>query len=390
MAENTKIEWASHTFNPWIGCTKVAPGCQNCYAEELIATRFGKVRWGPKGTRVKTVASNWNKVLKWDRDAKCQYDHNGDGDCHIHRNGCPRPRVFCASLADVFEDWTDVIHDNIEKVLYRCPDCGTDQPSRVDCVECGGRLRETELSDLRHDLFKLIDATPHLDWMLLTKRPENILGMWPKKQHGAHHHRVECSCKECLYRHNAWLYTSVSDQETANRNIPRLLDCRGLVPVLGLSAEPLLDEVNLSAIPSHNGIPDTVLNPECWGDCDCGGDPGCFKNGGGGKLAGLDHVIVGGESGPNARPCQVDWVESIVAECQESDVPVFVKQLGANAVSLHPYTPSMNSKEAWLGRVQDAKGGNADEWPESLRVRELPLVRATSSKRENQPTGPTR
>lgn len=87
MAENSGIEWTDNTFNPWMGCTKVSPACQNCYAERDFDHRYGKVNWGPKGTRVKTSDANWRKPLKWNREAE------KDGG---------RLRVFCASLADVF------------------------------------------------------------------------------------------------------------------------------------------------------------------------------------------------------------------------------------------------------------------------------------------------
>src|SRR3954468_1422847 len=85
--ENSKIEWTDHTFNPWIGCQKVSPGCDHCYAEALMDTRWGKVEWGPHGERKRTSEANWKQPLKWARQA------NGR-----------RPRVFCASLADVFDN----------------------------------------------------------------------------------------------------------------------------------------------------------------------------------------------------------------------------------------------------------------------------------------------
>ncbi len=87
MAENSKIEWTTHTFNPWIGCQKVSPGCDHCYAEALMDTRWGKVKWGPHGERKRTSEANWKQPLRWAKAA----------------NGT-RPRVFCASLADVFDN----------------------------------------------------------------------------------------------------------------------------------------------------------------------------------------------------------------------------------------------------------------------------------------------
>lgn len=88
MAENSNIEWTDHTFNPWIGCTKVSQGCKFCYAETLMDQRYGKAKWGPKGTRNRTSVSYWKQPLKWNREAAAEG---------------MRKRVFCASLADVFE-----------------------------------------------------------------------------------------------------------------------------------------------------------------------------------------------------------------------------------------------------------------------------------------------
>jgi protein gp37 len=88
MGENSKIAWTDHTFNPWVGCEKVSAGCAHCYAEALMDTQYGKVEWGPNGTRIRTAAANWKKPLKWNREAAALG---------------VRRKVFCASLADVFE-----------------------------------------------------------------------------------------------------------------------------------------------------------------------------------------------------------------------------------------------------------------------------------------------
>lgn len=121
MAENSKIEWTDHTFNPWIGCTKVSPACDNCYAEAMMDTRYGRVKWGSGEDRQRTAAANWRNPLKWERDAA--------------KSGS-RPFVFCASLADVFDNEIDPAW--------------------------------------RRDLFNLIKATPNLIWLLLTKRVGNV------------------------------------------------------------------------------------------------------------------------------------------------------------------------------------------------------------------------
>lgn len=131
MAENSKIEWTTHTFNPWRGCTKVSEGCRNCYAETMSG-RNPKVLgvWGPSGTRVVASEAMWREPLKWNADAAKRGVH---------------ARVFCASLADVFEGPETMPADAWPKVR-------------------AARVR----------LFHLMNATPHLDWLLLTKRPENV------------------------------------------------------------------------------------------------------------------------------------------------------------------------------------------------------------------------
>jgi protein gp37 len=247
MGENSKIEWTDHTFNPWIGCTKVSTGCKFCYAETLMDTRYGRAKWGTNGTRVRTSAANWKQPLKWNRQAE--------------KDGVRR-RVFCASLADVFED-------------------------------------RAELVEWRTDLFKLIDATPHLDWLLLTKRPENIKRMWR-----------EINDRGWLddRRHNVWLGTSVEDQATADERIPILAGTNGLCDVRFLSMEPLLGPVELSQV-----------DPSWW-------------------------VIVGGESGANARPMHPDWVRSIRDQCFERGCHFFFKQWGEYRPGLHPTLHTIHEK----------------------------------------------
>lgn len=124
MGDNTKIEWADKTFNPWIGCTKVSPACDGCYAEAMMDHRYGRVTWGAGEARQRTSISNWRKPVSWNRAAE-----KADGDVY----------VFCASLADVFDNEVDPAW--------------------------------------RSDLFALIAATPNLTWLLLTKRIGNVPGM---------------------------------------------------------------------------------------------------------------------------------------------------------------------------------------------------------------------
>lgn len=183
MGEVTAIEWTDHTFNPWFGCTKVSAACDNCYAEALMDTRWGKVTWGPGQPRVRTSAANWRQPIKWNRKAE------GTG---------TRPRVFCASLADVFD-----------AEVY---------------------------PTWRSDLFKLIADTPNLDWLLLTKRPQ-VAKKW---------------FESSPLPDNVWLGTTVEDQKMADLRIPILLSIPAKVRFL--SCEPLLGPVDLRCVaPTDSG-----------------------------------------------------------------------------------------------------------------------------------------
>lgn len=293
MSEHTKIQWTDHTFNPWMGCTKVSAGCANCYAEELMDHRHGKARWG-NHPRVRTK-SPWRDVVRWDRAAAI------DG---------VRRRVFCASLADVFED-------------------------------------APGLDEIRADLWPLIERCQSLDWQLLTKRPENITRMVPRSWITAP-------------LPNVWLGTSIEDQESANRRINWLLQAPAAVRFL--SCEPLIGAVNLRRV-DHEG---NAFIDSLGGRASV---PGAVI-----AVPRINWVIIGGESGPGARPCCVPWIRSIVEQCQASSVPVFVKQMGSRAgwrtSSMAPHPGN------WVGwKLDDRKGGDPAEWSEDLRVRQFPEVR---------------
>jgi protein gp37 len=301
MGQDSNIEWTHHTFNPWMGCTKVSAGCANCYAENLMDTRYGKVKWGDNGTRV--VKKDWSEPRKWNRLAAAAGE---------------RHRVFCASLADVFEDRPELIEPRVR-------------------------------------LMKLIHATPHLDWLLLTKRPQNIMQAIRACARLIHEHEIDDGTGPILMLNkwiadippaNVWIGTSIENQATADERIPHLL--RVPAAVRFLSVEPLLGPVDL-----HEAFYRPRLGPN---------DP--YKRR---QTMGIDWVIVGGESGAKARSCDVGWIRSIVGQCVGANVPVFVKQLGANA-----RTSSNDDGGGWQFDFTDRKGGDMSEWPEDLRVRELP------------------
>lgn len=250
MAENSKIEWTDHTFNPWHGCTKVSPGCKNCYAErdDNRFTPKGTPRhWGPEAPRRFFPDKHWKNPLKWDKKA---------AELGV------RYKVFCGSMCDVFEDREDLhVH--------------------------------------RNRLYELIQDTPNLDWLLLTKRPERVNVEWPWKYQG-------------YILENIWMGTSVENQGQEHRIVElQKIPAR----VRFLSLEPLLGPVDLR----H------WLSP-CSYYCDHGG---MWPEGHRPGKPGIDWVIAGGESGTKARPMHPAWARSIRDQCAEAGVPFFFKQWGA-------------------------------------------------------------
>jgi protein gp37 len=313
MAE-TSIAWTHYTFNPWWGCVKVSPGCEHCYAEAW-AHRMGKDLWGPASTTERRFFgdAHWREPIVWARR---------------RRRGDARHLVFCASMADVFEE-----------------------------VGAAGRIPEA-----RARLWRLIEETPDLTWQLLTKRPENVARMVP----------VEW--ERDGWPANVWLLTTVEDQQRADERLPEFLCLRAKVK--GVSCEPLLGPLDLSRY-LRGWQPEPVhvcgSDPElCEARC-----PDVEQV----ESPRLSWVIVGGESGHEARPFDQAWARSIRDQCVDHRVPFFMKQCGSR-----PY----DSLVAWkmldrrrepspqeastLAAIEysDAKGGDVDEWPEDLRVRELP------------------
>lgn len=270
MGENSKIPWTHHTFNPWWGCQHDHTGCLHCYAEAL-AKRMGQ-GWGPEAPRRVTGEKNWAKVLVWNREAQ---------------EAGERRRVFCASMADVFDDWSGQVVNWFGDPLFTIDGDGAfTEPSYPGA-------RALRLDDVRKRLFHLIDATPWLDWLLLTKRPENVIRLWPD------HMKQRFSV---LHRPNVWLGTSVSDQKTAGEAIPELLKCRDLVPVLFLSAEPLVGPIDLRRI--YVGDPQMNINAQ----------------------EKVDWVIGGLESGPKFRDPGVEVLCNLARQAVEAGVPFWTKQ----------------------------------------------------------------
>lgn len=245
MGARTEISWCDATFNPWLGCTKVSPACHGCYAEAMMDLRYGRVEWGApgkgNGTRVRTSAANWKLPIKWNKEAGI---------------AGTRPRVFCASLADVFDNQVS--------------------------------------PEWREDLFELIAATPNLVWLLLTKRPQNIMKMI--RESGAFDNQGRRALPS-----NAALGTTCEDQQRADRNLTELLRAANeLRPAFTFgSFEPLLGPIDISL----------YLR----------------------TVPALGWVIAGGETDQGkhkARPSHHEWFQSLRDQCARTNTPFHFKQWG--------------------------------------------------------------
>ncbi len=244
--EESKIEWTNYTFNPWWGCAKVSVGCKNCYAEAWDA-RFKGDHWGENAPRRFFGDKHWNDPIRWNRKAEA---------------AGVRRRVFCASMADVFEEHAD-------------------------------STMNMSMDSERHRLWKMIEKTQHLDWLLLTKRPEN-------------HEMVPLAWQSGSRRPpNVWFGTTAENQEQADKRIPHLL--RAKWPALRfVSYEPALGPIQLLSSGFLSG-----------NNC-------------------VNWVIAGAESGGGARQMSDDWAREVRDECQATGVPFFYKQKaeGGKKISL--------------------------------------------------------
>ncbi len=335
MAE-TAIEWTSYkradgsivpgyTFNPVRGCERVSPACDHCYAEAMSRRNPAVLgEWGAEGKRAIAAESYWQYPLRWNKEAAKMGE---------------RRRVFCASLADVFED----------------------HPAWIKP---------------RRRLFDLIDSTSNLDWLLLTKRPENIRGMllktpWNRcSQCGAFSDLTDeeqredlfqldddedgWECRECgvdvsYDRLNVWMGTTVENQEQANKRIPHLLNVPARVRFL--SCEPLLGPLDLRNINHRLCDEDSSIKPVL-------GNVETYDALSGGRIHGrlgydserIDWVIAGGESGSHARPSHADWFRALRNQCQQSGVAFHFKQFGE-------WSPNVESFSDAQLRARDRTGG---------------------------------
>jgi protein gp37 len=312
MGAETKIGWTHSTFNAWHGCVKISPACTNCYAA-AFDKRTGHANWGLKAPRRFFGEKHWAEPLKWNASAQ---------------KAGERRRVFCGSMMDVFELHSDLV------------------------------TAERQQQE-RERLFTLIHQTRWLDWLLLTKRPENAAACLPLAWMGDG------------LPPNVWMGTTVENQEYADLRIPHLLKIP--VRVRFLSCEPLLGPIDVSR----------------WLPPRLQGDPPHWRRSvqmPDGPTDGVSWVIAGGESGAGHREHQLEWSRSLRDQCADAGVAYFFKQLGEAPTELDPYfrpdaigrllNPAGAPTRHRLQLAPRSKGESLDEIPADLRIREFPTVTA--------------
>ena len=366
MSEKTKIAWCDSTLNFWSGCTKVSPGCTNCYAEALSKNKFfggGKTigQWG-KGAPRQLHESAFSLALRLNKKpwicpvcghAMTEEESKGYKGCPVETFNRPnlvgkrqfdiamhaaqhhRRRIFSLSLGD----WLD---DEVP-------------------IEWLARMLDT------------IRQCDQVTWILCTKRPENWIPRmfqvqrYFRKELGVFVENDNTTRMENWNKGNApkniILLTSVENQEQADKRIPELLK----IPAAchGLSLEPLLGPVDLSKWIWKDACGCDENEPEAGDGFQC---KHCKDTH---AVTELDWLIVGGESGPKARPCNVEWIRLLVQQGKAAGVAKFVKQLGTRPEINHGTVSGYQTSNHTL-KLRDKKGGDPSEWPEDLRIREFP------------------
>lgn len=332
MAERTGIQFTHRTFSPWVGCTEVSPGCEHCYAARSTPARVHGVKWGKGEPRRKTI--DWTGPKRWNRK--------------------PWACVACG------EPTTIVPGSGGE-----CPKCGGMKTERTRLFFSLGDPFDEEVGlDLFTDFLQLIFETRELDWYLFTKRIQRARG----RLRDAAAYAVASGTRSKAFASwlrrwesgacppvNVWLIASTEDQTRLRQRVQPLLAFPAAVR--GISIEPMLGPVDLR------------------------GTPG---------VAELDWIVVGGESHDEpakARPCRVEWIESVVVQACELRVPVFVKQMGSRAFvnerDVFQWSPFSNmlqrcpdpdnpAKMVTRLVMRHPKGGDPTAWPEHLRLLNTP------------------
>lgn len=331
----SKIEWTNKTWNPTVGCSKVSAGCQNCYA---IKDQYRMAK--NPNSKISSVSSGLTEKrgnrLEW------------TGQVKFLPARLEQPLHWCKPRMVFVNSQSDLFHESI-----------TDE----------------ELDQI----FAVMALTPQHTYQVLTKRPKRMYDYC--KSLGKHNTEdrlskaiakinpngsawYEMRGGWCLP--NLWLGVTVENQQTANERIPLLLQTPAAIRFL--SCEPLLERVDLRQVGQGAEIWDSLNGQFLKDDYSLDVCPT------------LDWVIVGGESGHNARPCDIDWIESIVTQCVEANISCFVKQLGSNAVAQKEWAVINGASLSMVGSKYSlpnitGKGSNPDEWPASLRVRQFPKTK---------------
>lgn len=351
MSEETLIQWASSTWNPWIGCDKVSPGCWLCYIVNTTPFRTRELKHGDPRQRLSE--NYWKQPARWNAAAEAAL-RGWEAAGKMEAMGMPvkkeiaqygmtkpeRPRIF-PSLCDWLDDKVPI--------------------------------------EWLADFLEVIYCTPNLDWLLITKRPEN----WRPRLEAAMSHiaarsrathtekcggaKKNCDCFRQNHVHNQiwhWLHTcnvppnvwfgfSAENQEWFDKRyeIARSIPAK----VKFISAEPLLGPIEFK-----NRLTGTLpFKP--------GYEPTPYKI--------IDWVIVGGESGDRARPCHVQWISNIITQCAAQGVACFVKQLGADPRDGSLCCHGCSHEGPHPLKLIHKKGGDIYDWPEQLRVREFPVIK---------------
>lgn len=356
MSDKSSIEWTDATWNPTRGCTKIAPGCKNCYAD-TFAERFRGVTGHPYelGFDPRLAPDKLSEPLKWKT---------------------PR-RIFVDSMSDLFHE--EFPFNYIAACFGVMSAC---QQHTFQVL--------TKRPERAAEFFHWIERQKPALTAALVKRG----GAWPDAEQSAesvlcayHARHVLEPIKRPPFAGwplpNVHIGTSIANQKDADKNIPYLLQIPAAVHFL--SIEPLIAPVDLD--PALCEIHGNEFETDA-GCSECQADGYIGEMSTGNWLdplnGGVQWVIVGGESGPGARPCDVAWIRTIVEQCTTADVPVFVKQLGAKPVVSDPPNSETSADMLWklaLPRRDangepfpaDRKGGDITEFPEDLRVRQFPV-----------------
>lgn len=355
MGSETKIQWCHHTFNPWIGCTKVSEGCAHCYAEHSTRARVlrhqGQETWGKGAVRSRTSAANWKEPLKWNKEAGKSRWFEGSlwrqwGESSTV--GDPDSMRICTERMDLSPEAQHVLGENNLEFVPSEWDALPRHRPRVFCASLADWLDDEVPIEWLVDLMGLVQNTPHLDWLMLTKRPQNFT----RRMNAALKRILQATggqpCDEADFIDgwvnkqdcippNVWIGATAENQKRFDERYSHLSEIPAKVRFW--SMEPLLDSIDFTAV--H--------------------DARSFKHY-------FQWVITGGESGHGARHCHTDDIRAIVSQCELADVPCFVKQLGSNAVAA-------GRDQKQLIAMKHKKGGDPDEWPEDLRVRQFPTFK---------------